>query len=133
MLEKGPRPRLSLGGIQAVEQGGWEWINGNELSPEMLSQITDYAVRVVGVLFLLFVARIIAGWVARVVVAGLERANFDRTLTKFFGNLARYPGDGRLGLFGCFRGNDKFCRRGRSGQLAIGLAFRAHCRTSLPA
>ena len=60
------------------------------LSPEMLAQITDYGVRVIGVLLLLFVAKIVAGWVSRLVVGGLQRAQFDRTLTTFFGNLARY-------------------------------------------
>ncbi|MCB1021704.1 MAG: mechanosensitive ion channel family protein [Bryobacterales bacterium] len=97
------------------------------LSPEMLSQITDYAVRVVGVLLLLIVARIVAGWVARGVVAGLERAKFDRTLTKFFGNLARYAilvmaVLACLGVFGVE--TTSFAAVVAAAGFAVGLAFQ---------
>ena len=60
------------------------------LSPQMLSQITQYAVRIAGVLLLLLVARVVAGWISRIVSAALERSKFDLTLTRFFTKLAYY-------------------------------------------
>jgi len=97
------------------------------LSPEMISQVTDYAVRVIGVLILLFIARIVAGWAGRLVVAGLERANFDRTLTTFFGNLARYAilimaVLACLGVFGVE--TTSFAAVIAAAGFAVGLAFQ---------
>ncbi len=97
------------------------------LSPEMIGQITDYAVRVVGVLALLFVARIVAGWVAGLVTRALERAQFDITLTKFFGNLARYAilvlaVLAALGVFGVE--TTSFAAVIAAAGFAIGLAFQ---------
>ena len=51
---------------------------------------TQYAVRVIGALALLFIAWIFANWVRGVARRSLERAKFDLTLTKFFANVARY-------------------------------------------
>jgi len=56
------------------------------LAPWLLA----FAMQAVGVLVLLFVAWMAAGWARRVTRRGLERAGIDVTLTKFFGNLARY-------------------------------------------
>lgn len=53
-------------------------------------QITFYALRVIGALIFLFVAWMVAAWLGRMTRKGLERANVDQTLTKFFGNLMRY-------------------------------------------
>ncbi|MGD8331293.1 MAG: mechanosensitive ion channel [Acidobacteriota bacterium] len=53
-------------------------------------QALGYAVNVVGVLVLLFIAWMAAGWTRRTTRRGLERAGIDATLTKFFANLARY-------------------------------------------
>lgn len=53
-------------------------------------RLIDYAVQVVGVLLLLFVAWIAAGWAGRATRRGLKRAGIDETLTKFFGNVSRY-------------------------------------------
>ena len=97
------------------------------LSPEMVSQITDYGVRVIGVLLLLMVARIVAGWVSRLVIAGLQRAKFDLTLTKFFGNLARYAilvlaVLACLGVFGVE--TTSFAAVIAAAGFAIGLAFQ---------
>ena len=102
--------------------------NFNEwFSPEMLSQITDYVVRIAGVLLLLFIARIVAGWVSGIVIKGLERANFDRTLTRFFGKLARYAilvmaVLACLGVFGVE--TTSFAAVIAAAGFAIGLAFQ---------
>ncbi|MEQ8278306.1 MAG: mechanosensitive ion channel [Deltaproteobacteria bacterium] len=61
-----------------------------ELSPSTINLITTYAVRIVGVVVLLFVAWLVAGWVKRLVLRSTERANIDATLGKFGGNMARY-------------------------------------------
>lgn len=97
------------------------------ISPEMLTQITDYGVRILGVLLLLFIARMIAGWVAKLVVHGLERANFDVTLTKFFGNMARYviltlAVLACLGVFGVQ--TTSFAAVIAAAGFAVGLAFQ---------
>ncbi len=97
------------------------------LTPEMLSQLTDYAVRVVGVLLLLFVAKIVAGWVSRIVMRGLERAEFDVTLTKFFGKFANYAVLimavlACLGVFGVE--TTSFAAVLAAAGFAIGLAFQ---------
>ena len=75
----------------------------------------------------LFVASIIAGWMRRVVVRGLERARFDATLTRFFGNLVRWAvlaGAvlGCLGVFGIQTAS--FAAVIAAAGLAIGLAFQ---------
>lgn len=57
---------------------------------EIVALATTWGVRVLGVLVLLWVAVKIAGYARRSVVASLERARFDSTLTQFFGNLARW-------------------------------------------
>jgi small conductance mechanosensitive channel len=97
------------------------------LSPEMLTKITDYVVRVAGVLLLLFIARIVAGWARRLVITGLESAQFDLTLTKFFGNLARYTilvlaVLACLGVFGVE--TTSFAAVIAAAGFAIGLAFQ---------
>lgn len=60
------------------------------LSESTITLITTYAVRVGGALLLLFAAWIIAAWLRRTIARNLEKTNFDITLTKFFGNGARY-------------------------------------------
>ena len=50
----------------------------------------EYAPKVLGVLLALFVAWIIAGWAGRLVRKGLEKREFDSTLTRFFANMTRY-------------------------------------------
>ncbi len=53
-------------------------------------RLIDYAVNAVGVLVLLFIAWMVSAWARRVTQRGLTRAGVDETLTKFFGNVARY-------------------------------------------
>ena len=70
-----------------------------------LDVLIEHAPKVVGVLLALFVAWIIANWTERAVRAGLEKRNFDATLTRFFAKLGRYliligAVLGCLGVFG---------------------------------
>ena len=61
------------------------------LTPENITLLVqDYLIPAVTALLLLFVVFIAAGWARRLVRKGLERANVDITLTKFFSNMARY-------------------------------------------
>lgn len=60
------------------------------LNETTIAMITSYATRVAGVIILLFVAWMIAGWTRRITMKSLGKANFDPTLTKFFSNFARY-------------------------------------------
>lgn len=61
------------------------------LTPENITLLVqDYLIPAVTALVLLFVVFIAAGWARRIVRNGLQRANVDITLTKFFSNMARY-------------------------------------------
>ena len=60
------------------------------LNEATIALLTTYAIRLVGVIVLLFVARIVAGWLRRITQRGLQRANLDATLQKFFANFVRY-------------------------------------------
>ena len=89
--------------------------------------LTTYAVRVVGVFVLLGVAWLASAWGRRAVVRSLERASFDPTLTKFFGNAARWTilllaGLTCLGVFGVE--TTSFAAVLGAGGIAIGLAFQ---------
>lgn len=96
-------------------------------TPEHIQLAITYATRVVGVLVLLFIAMIVAGWVRRLVAKSLEKAKFDATLTKFFSNLARYAVLilavlAALGVFGIE--TTSFAAVIGAAGLAIGLAFQ---------
>ncbi len=52
--------------------------------------ITQYAIRVIGVLVLIIVGWIVAGFVGKLVARSCERADFDLTLSKFFAKMARW-------------------------------------------
>jgi len=86
-----------------------------------------WAMRVVGALITLFLAWVIAGWVRRRIRVGLEKRGFDATLTKFFGNVARWAIliaalIGVLGVFGIQTAS--FAALLAAMGLAIGLAFQ---------
>lgn len=86
-----------------------------------------WGLKVVGVLVTLIVAWIIAGWVRRRIMNGLERRKFDLTLSRFFANSARYgiiAGAvlGCLGVFGIQTAS--FAAVIAAMGLAIGLAFQ---------
>ena len=55
-----------------------------------LEPLIEHGPKVLGVLLALFFAWVIAGWTERGVRAGLEKRNFDATLTRVFAKLTRY-------------------------------------------
>jgi len=55
-----------------------------------IDSFIEYGPKVLGVLLALFFAWVIASWTERGIRAGLERRNFDATLTRFFAKLGRY-------------------------------------------
>ncbi len=57
---------------------------------DLVVLITGYAVRIVGVLAMLFIGWIIAGWTGKIVRRTCDRAKIDLTLGKFFSKLARW-------------------------------------------
>jgi small conductance mechanosensitive channel len=52
--------------------------------------LTEYGFRVLGALVVLVLAYFVANWTKRGVLAALERARFDPTISKFASNAARY-------------------------------------------
>jgi len=98
-----------------------------KLRDVVVELIAAWGLRVVGVLVALFVGWLAAGWARRLLTRGLERANFDTTLTIFFGNMLRYAiliavALGCLGVFGIQ--TTSFAALIAAGGLAIGLAFQ---------
>jgi len=99
-----------------------------EIDPSKLMEpVMEYGPKVVGVLVALLLALMIAGWAERVVRAGLERRNFDDTLTRFFAKLTRYliligAVLGCLGVFGIQTAS--FVAVLAAAGFAIGLAFQ---------
>ncbi len=97
------------------------------LSEENFALLLGYAVSVVKALVFLFIGWIIAGWLRRITVRGLERAEVDQTLIKFFGNIVRYTVLilvvlACLSLFGI--NTTSFAAVIGAAGLAIGLAFQ---------
>jgi len=97
------------------------------LNEATIALLTTYAIRLVGVIVLLFVAWIVAGWLRRITQRGLERANLDMTLQKFFANLVRYivlivAILACLGIFGVE--TTSFAALIAAAGLAVGLAFQ---------
>ncbi|TNF61919.1 MAG: mechanosensitive ion channel, partial [Deltaproteobacteria bacterium] len=92
-----------------------------------INPLIEYGPKVLGVLLALFFAWVIASWTERGVRAGLERRNFDATLTRFFAKLARYvilvgAVLGCLGVFGIQTAS--FAAVLAAAGFAIGLAFQ---------
>jgi len=99
----------------------------NELLAKVGELITTWGLKVIGVLVVLFVAWVIAGWARRSLQGALEKRKFDATLTRFFSNLLRYAiligaGVGSLGIFGIE--TTSFAAVIAAMGLAIGLAFQ---------
>lgn len=97
------------------------------LSSEMLSQITTYGMRIVGVIAILFVALFVAKWAQGFTRRRLEKINFDATLTKFLSSVVRwmimiFTIIGCLGIFGVE--TTSFAAVIGGASLAIGLAFQ---------
>ncbi|NBC16447.1 MAG: mechanosensitive ion channel [Bacteroidetes bacterium] len=89
--------------------------------------VTQYAVKIGGAILFLLIAWIIAGAVGRFTRRSLEKSKLDLTLTKFFGNLAKYVVlimalVACLGIFGIE--TTSFAAVIGAAGLAIGLAFQ---------
>ena len=89
--------------------------------------VTQYAVKIGGAILFLLIAWIIAGAVGRFTRRSLEKSKLDLTLTKFFGNLAKYvvlimAVVACLGIFGIE--TTSFAAVIGAAGLAIGLAFQ---------
>ena len=98
-----------------------------EISEETWILITQYATRVAGVLVLLFVGFIVAGWVGRLVWRGCQRGKLDPTLGKFFAKMARWAilifvVLACLGVFGV--NTTSFAAVLAAAGLAVGLALQ---------
>ncbi len=100
--------------LQSMGDEAWNWA-------------VEHLPSVVGVLIALFIAWIIAGMVRRGMLAAFDRTGFDKTLAKFFSNVARYlillaAVLGCLGVFGV--DTTSFAAVIGAAGLAIGLAFQ---------
>lgn len=98
-----------------------------EMLKDLTPQLTSYALRIIGVLLVLWVAFKIAKWVQRRITAGLAKKKFDETLSIFFGTLARWliilgAVLACLGVFGIE--TTSFAAVIGAAGLAVGLAFQ---------
>ncbi len=59
-----------------------------DLEP-LMPQITDFGMKVVGVIVVLIIARIIAGWAAKLLARRMEKTGVDPTLSRFFATILR--------------------------------------------
>jgi len=89
--------------------------------------LMEHGPKVLGVLLALFFAFVLASWAERGVRAGLERRDFDATLTRFFAKLARYlilvgAVLGCLGVFGIQTAS--FAAVLAAAAFAVGMAFQ---------
>jgi len=99
----------------------------SETLKELTPTLIDYGVRVIGVLFALWIAFKIARWAEKRVVAGLEKRKFDQALSLFFGSLVRWlfvvaATLACLGIFGIE--TTSFAAILGAASLAVGLAFQ---------
>ncbi len=97
------------------------------LSDATIALIGTWAAKIIGALLGLFIANIVAGMARNAVNKQLTKANFDKTLTRFFANMARYvvlvlAVLAVLGIFGVQ--TTSFAAVIGGASLAIGLAFQ---------
>ncbi len=98
-----------------------------KVTQTLIEQGTTWGMRIAGVVAVLFVAWIIAGWARRKTASALEKRDFDPMLGRFFANVIRYAilaGAvlGCLGVFGIQTAS--FAAVIAAMGLAIGLAFQ---------
>jgi len=98
---------------------------------KILTNLTELAatwgLRVIGVIIVLVLAWVFANWVHKRIRNGLDKRTFDKTLTRFFANVAKYSiivgaVIGCLGVFGIETAT--FAAGIAAAGLAIGLAFQ---------
>lgn len=104
-----------------------EWLAQAGLGEETLALALSYGTRILGVIVILFIAFVVAGWAKSALVKRLTKVGFDVTLTKFLGSLVRWAIVlfailGCLGLFGIE--TTSFAAVIGGASLAIGLAFQ---------
>lgn len=97
------------------------------LSPEMFSLALDWAIRIIGVILILFIAFILAKWMQNKVRTRMESSKVDKTIARLVGTLVRWgilalAFIGCLGIFGIQ--TTSFAAILGGGALAIGLAFQ---------
>ncbi|MEM1347738.1 MAG: mechanosensitive ion channel family protein [Myxococcota bacterium] len=98
-----------------------------DAAKELIPQLTTLGGNIVLVLLILFAALVVGGWVRSLIMRLLERVDFDKTLTKFFGSTARllvllFAGLGCLEVFGF--NTTSFAAALGGASVAIGLAFQ---------
>jgi small conductance mechanosensitive channel len=98
-----------------------------EILENLTPQLTSYALRIVGVLIVLWIAFKIAGLLQRRITKNLAARNFDETLSIFFGTLTRWiiilgAILACLGVFGIQ--TTSFAAVIGAAGLAVGLAFQ---------
>lgn len=98
-----------------------------EYIDKILPLITTYGVKVIGVIVVLIVAWIIAGWISSVIRRGMNRASIDETLTKFTSKMTRWL-ILVLAVLSCLAGFGVpvtgFAAVIGASALAVGLAFQ---------
>ncbi len=95
--------------------------------PDIVPLITSYAVKIVGVLVALYIAKMVANWVGDMVGKTLRARSFDETLTSFFSRAANWgvlvmAVLSCLGVFGIE--TTSFAAVIGAAGLAVGLAFQ---------
>ncbi|WP_040605721.1 mechanosensitive ion channel family protein [Salisaeta longa] len=60
------------------------------VTPENVDLFVQYTLNIVAFIAILIAARIIAGWVRKLIRRALERPEFDKTLSKFLGTFSYY-------------------------------------------
>jgi small conductance mechanosensitive channel len=98
-----------------------------EYIDKILPLITSYGVKVIGVIVVLIVAWIIAGWLSGAIRRGMSRARIDETLTKFTSKMTRWL-ILVLAVLSCLAGFGVpvmgFAAVIGASALAVGLAFQ---------
>lgn len=104
-----------------------QWATEMGLTPDMVDLVLTWAGRIGGVILIMFVSFIVAGWVSSALVGRLNKVGFDATLTKFLGSMSRWAIIifailGCLGIFGIE--TTSFAAVIGGASLAVGLAFQ---------
>lgn len=102
-------------------------MDADKILEELAPTLTHYAIRLVAVVVLFFVAWLLAGWARRIVLRTFEKTKLDATIAKFLGNMARWVVLimsilACLGVFGIQ--TTSFAAVIGAASLAIGLAFQ---------
>lgn len=104
-----------------------EFLANLGLSPELFALAIDWAIRIIGVILILFIAFILAKVLQTKVRTRLEDSKVDKTIARLLGTLVRWlvlmlAFIGCLGIFGIQ--TTSFAAILGGGALAIGLAFQ---------